>query len=179
MLADRAQGIDPAPVLAGGRERKQISREVTFSEDIADLGRLRSVLREHSERVGADLRARGKRARTVSLKLRWQDFTTLSRSQTLERPVQATSAILDVAFALFDEVVRVEGFHPVRLIGLGVTNFIEDVVQLELSEAASGVPRSGRGDTRRQEQIDRVLDALRERYGENSVGRGASNLPKP
>lgn len=179
MLADRAQGIDPAPVLAGGRERKQISREVTFSEDIADLGHLRSILREHAERVGADLRTRGKRARTVSLKLRWQDFTTLSRSQTLERPVQATSAILDVALALFDEVVRVEGFHPVRLIGLGVTNFIEDVVQLELIEAASGVPRSGRGDTRRQEQIDRVLDALRERYGENSVGRGASNLPKP
>lgn len=179
MLADRARGIDPAPVLAGGRERKQISREVTFGEDVTDLGQLRAVLREHAERVGSDLRARGKRARTVTLKLRWQDFTTLSRSQTLERPAQATSAILDAAAALLDEVVRIEGFHPVRLIGLGVTNLVEDVVQLELLAAVSGTPAVGRGDTRRQEQIDRVLDALRERYGENSVGRGASNLPKP
>lgn len=182
MLADRARGIDPAPVLAGRPERKQISREVTFGEDVADLGRLRAVLRDHAERVGGDLRAQGKRARTVTLKLRWQDFTTLSRSHTLERPAQATSAILDAALALLAEVVRVEGFHPVRLIGLGVTNLVEDVVQLELIEAASGGTPAGRGDTQRQERIDAVLDALRERYGDGSVRRGLnglSNLRKP
>lgn len=179
MLAGRARGVDPAPVLAGGRERKQISREVTFSEDVADIGRLRAVLREHAERVGGDLRARGKRARTVTLKLRWQDFTTLSRSWTLERPAQATGAILDAALALLDEAVRREGFHPVRLIGLGVTNLVEDVVQLELFEAASGGTPAGRGDIQRQERIDLVLDALRERYGEDSVRRGVSNLRKP
>ena len=179
MLADRARGIDPAPVLAGGRGRKQISREVTFGEDVADPGRLRAVLREHAERVGGDLRARGKRARTITLKLRWQDFTTLSRSQTLERPAQATSAILDAALALLDEVVRHEGFHPVRLIGLGVTNLVEDVVQLELLEAVSGRAPAGRADMQRQERIDRVLDALRERYGDDSVWRGTSNLRKP
>lgn len=177
MLADRARGIDPAPVLAGGRERKQISREVTFGEDIADLGSLRAVLREHAERVGGDLRAHGKRARTVTLKLRWQDFTTLSRSHTLGRPVQATSAILDSALALLDEVVQAEGFHPVRLIGLGVTNLVEDVVQLELLAAAGGI-MPGRGDAQRQERIDQVLDALRERYGEGSVRRGVPNLRK-
>ena len=183
MLADRARGIDPAPVLAGGRERKQISREVTFGEDIADLEYLRAVLRDHAERVGGDLRARGKRARTVTLKLRWQDFTTLSRSHTLGRPAQATSAILDAAEALLDEVVRAEGFHPVRLIGLGVTNLVEDVVQLELLAAVSdgGAP-PGRGDAVRQERIDAVLDALRERYGDASVRRGVTkvtNLRKP
>ncbi len=177
MLAERARGVDPAPVLAGGRERKQISREVTFGEDVADLGRLRAVLREHAERVGGDLRARGKRARTVTLKLRWQDFTTLSRSHTLERPAQATSAIFDAAVALLDDVVRAEGFHPVRLIGLGVTNLVEDVVQLELLAAASGTT-AGRGDEQRQERIDQVLDALRERYGDGSVRRGVPNLRK-
>jgi len=175
MLAERSRGIDPAPVLAGGRERKQISREVTFGEDVTDLTALREVLHEHAERVGADLRARDRRARTVTLKLRWQDFTTLSRSRTLERPAQATSAILDAANALLDEVVRAEGFHPVRLIGLGVTNLVEDVVQLELLEAATGtVVPVGRGDTQRQERIDAVLDALRERYGDASVRRGAT-----
>jgi DNA polymerase IV len=176
-LAERANGIDPAPVLAGGRERKQISREVTFSNDITDLDYLRAVLREHAERVGADLRSRGRRARTVSLKLRWQEFTTLSRSHTLERPAQSTSAILDAATALLDEIVRVEGFHPVRLIGLGVTNLVEDVVQLELLEAANGaLAPPGRGDSQRQERIDAVLDALRERYGDASVRRGASDV---
>ena len=173
MLAERAHGIDPTPVHAGGRERKQISREVTFGEDIADLEYLRGVLREHAERVGGDLRARGKRARTVSLKLRWQDFTTLTRSHTLDRPTQATRAITDTANALLDEIVRVEGFHPVRLIGLGVTNLVDDVVQLELLEAASGDPSASLGEEGRQERIDAVLDALRERYGSNSVRRGA------
>ncbi|MSQ29815.1 MAG: hypothetical protein EXR68_04930 [Dehalococcoidia bacterium] len=159
MLAERAQGIDPASVHAGGRERKQISREVTFGGDIADLEYLRGGLREHAERVGSDLRAHGKRARTVSLKLRWQDFTTLTRSHTLDRPAQATRATTDTANALLDEIVRAEGVHLVRLIGLGVTNLVDDVVQLELLEAASatgriqyvGVPSPlvGVGDIRR------------------------------
>ncbi len=175
-LAERARGIDPAPVHAGARERKQISREVTFGEDVADIEYLRAVLREHAERVGGDLRSRDKRARTVTLKLRWQDFTTLSRSHTLERPAQATSAILDAGMALLDEIVQREGFHPVRLIGLGVTNLVEDVVQLELLEAVNGTPQPARADTQRQERIDAVLDALRERYGDGSVRRGPSNV---
>lgn len=172
MLADRARGLDPTPVLAGGRERKQISREVTFLDDVTDLDDLRAVLRDHAERVGVDLRARGKRARTVSLKVRWQDFTTLSRSRTLDRPVQATASIYDAARTLLDEVVAAEGFRPVRLIGLGVTNIVDDVVQLDLIDAARDAAPPGRGDERRQERIDGVLDALRERFGDRSVRRG-------
>jgi DNA polymerase IV len=169
-LWERARGIDPAPVVAGGRPQRQISREVTSHEDVTDRADLHRVLARHAERVGADLRRSGKRARTVILKLRWSDFTTLARSHTLDRPVQATPPILDAAGALLDEILRTEmrgdGVRPVRLIGLGVTNLVEDAIQLSLDE-----DRSGRG-VLRDERIDHTLDALRTRFGDGAVVRG-------
>src|SRR5690606_37822393 len=106
-LADRVLGIDHAPVRGDGRDHKQISRESTFGEDITDLAELRNVLQRHAERVGSDLRARNRRARTVTLKLRWTDFTTFTRSHTLQRPFQSTPTILAAAQALLDETIRV------------------------------------------------------------------------
>jgi len=168
-LADRARGVDHAPVRAGGREQKQISRESTFGADITDIAELRRVLQRHAERVGTDLRAHGKRARTVNLKLRWLDFTTLSRSRTLDRPFQATHVILETARELLDETVAVEGFHPVRLIGLGVTNLVDDAMQLGLGDVA---PAGGTPEVLRDERLDHVLDDLRSRFGDRSVTRG-------
>ena len=172
-LADRARGIDPAPVIGGGRAHRQISRENTFLEDLTDLEEMRRVIRRHADRVGADLRRQGKRARTVSLKVRWPDFTTYSRSVTVERPVQATGDIATPAIELLDEVFRTEGRHPVRLIGVAVTNLVDDEMQLSLDDfdqapgQADGAPR-----VLRQEALDRTIDELRSRFGDGSVSRG-------
>ncbi len=168
-LASRARGIDHAPVRAGGREQKQISREVTFMTDVEDIAELKRVLQRLGERVGVDLRAHGKRARTVTLKLRWLDFTTLSRSRTLDRPFQASHQIVETGHALLDETVRTEGFDPVRLIGVGVTNLVEDAMQLGLDDlvAADATP-----EVLRDERLDHVLDDLRTRFGDRSVRRG-------
>jgi DNA polymerase-4 len=167
MLADRSRGIDPAPVHGGAHRQRQISREVTFGEDVHDIDELRRVLARHAERVGADLRQQRRRARTVSLKVRWSDFTTVARSHTLDRPFQATPIIHAAAAALLDEVIRTEGMRPVRLIGLGVTNLVEDAVQLDLEDALTG------GGILRDEQLDRALDGIRDRFGDGSVRRGA------
>jgi len=166
-LHERAHGIDPTPVEGGGRVNRSISREVTFGVDVTDPAELRRVLARHAERVGADLRHQGKRARTVTLKLRWNDFTTLSRSRTLERPVRATSALVEAGEAMLDELIRREGLRPVRLIGLGVTNLTDDALQLDLDEA------SAPGGPRRDERLDEALDELRGRYGQSAVRRGA------
>lgn len=168
-LAERARGIDPSVVVAGGRAHRQISRENTFGEDVTDLDELRRVIRRHSDRVGSDLRRQGKRARTVSLKVRWPDFTTLARSSTLDRPVQATSDIANAALELLDEVFRTEGQHPVRLVGVAVTNLVDDEMQLTLDDLdrPSGSPR-----VLRDEELDRTIDALRQRFGDGSVTRG-------
>ncbi len=161
-LHDRARGVDPTPVVGGPREAKSISREVTFGEDVVDRLRLRAVLRSHAERVGTDLRAAGRRARTVTLKLRWSDFTTFARSRTVERPVQSTAELHHEASLLLDELVAQVGEQPVRLVGLGVTNLQEDVVQLGFEDAP----------VLQQEAVDHTLDGLRERFGLEVVRRG-------
>ncbi|MDA0271336.1 MAG: DNA polymerase IV [Chloroflexi bacterium] len=168
-LTERARGIDHAPVRGDGREQKQISRETTFMEDLTDLVEIRRVLHRLTERVGSDLRSHGRRARTVTLKLRWTDFTTLSRSRTLERPAQATPPILEAARALLDEAIRTEGLRPVRLIGVGVTNLVEDAMQLGLADLAGA---DGTPSVLRDERLDHVIDDLRSRFGDRSVTRG-------
>ena len=162
LLADRARGIDPAPVSDGGRGAKSISREVTFEEDVSDLDELRRTLRAHAERVGADLRGQGRRARTVTLKLRWSDFTTLTRSRTVAQPVQLTDELSGLGVALLDELLARERMRPVRLIGLGASNLVEDAVQLGFDDGAA----------RRAANVDRALDEIRGRYGGESVRRG-------
>jgi len=166
VLSARARGVDPTPVEGGGRPHRSISREVTFGADVTDAAELRRVLARHAERVGADLRAAGKRARTVTLKLRWYDFTTLTRHRTLERPVRATVALTEAGEALLDDVLRTEGFRPVRLIGLGVTNLADDVVQLGLDDVTPS------GGVLRDERLDETLDGIRGRFGRGSVRRG-------
>ena len=161
LLHDRSRGIDPTPVRAGGRAAKSISREVTFHEDVTDPQSLRRTLGRHSERVASDLRRAGRRARTVTLKLRWSDFTTLTRSRTVERPLQTAAALMDVGRELLDELLRREGMRPVRLIGLGASKLVEDAVQLGFEEFES---EHGAGP--RDQRLNRALDDIRERFGE-------------
>ena len=191
-ISERARGADPTPVNGAGRVARSISREVTFLEDVTDAEELRRVLARHAERVGADLRQQGRRARTATLKLRWSDFTTLTRSHTLERPVQSTAAILEAGRTLLDATLaesgqprRGAGMRPIRLIGLGVTNLVEDALQLDFLDVA----RAGAGDAAggagsaigaargpagvlRDEELDRTLDSLRARFGSSVVTRG-------
>lgn len=171
MLSERARGLDPTPVNGGGRVSRSISRESTFGEDVTDEAELRRVLARHAERVGTDLRESGRRARTVTLKLRWSDFTTLTRAHTLDRPMQSTAAILEAGQALLDATIAAEGMRPVRLVGLGVTNLVEDAVQLDFFDAApAGAP--GPAGVLRDEELDRTLDGIRARFGTSAVRRG-------
>jgi DNA polymerase-4 len=144
-----------------------MSREVTFNQDVTDIAALRRTLRRHAERVGTDLRRAGRRCRTVTLKVRWSDFTTLTRSHTLERPAQSTAALAAAGEALLDQLLRTERMRPVRLIGLGATNLADDITQLSFDEL-----RPDETETRRQERLDRALDDLHDRFGSESVNRG-------
>ena len=181
VLAEHARGVDATPVNGNGRVQRSISREVTFGEDIEDVRELEHVLVRHAERVGTDLRETGKRARTVTLKLRWHDFITLTRAHTLDRPAHATDVIAAAGRALLAETLAAEGMRPVRLIGLGVTNLVEDAMQLELGDllpAFDGGELSegatAPGGVLRAEDLDRALDEIRARFGVGSVTRGAS-----
>ena len=169
VMHDRAHGLDPSPVHGGRRAARSVSREMTFGADVLDRAELRRVLARHAERVGGDLRGAGRRARTVTLKLRWNDFRTVTRSHTLERPTHATRTLATAGAELLDGVLAQQGRRRVRLIGLAASNLVGNELQLRFDDSPAG--RELRGAAR-EEQLDRTLDAIRGRHGDAAVTRG-------
>ncbi len=125
-----ANGIDDSQVLPPG-EAKSISRETTFGEDTRDIAFLKATLWHQSEKVGADLRQRGKQARCITLKLRHADFTTITRSHTLRENASTDQAIFETGAALLEQALTIER-QSVRLIGIGVSNLVEPSQQATL-----------------------------------------------
>ncbi|TNE87568.1 MAG: DNA polymerase IV [Deltaproteobacteria bacterium] len=115
-----SRGEDPRRVRR--REgRKSRGAERTFSEDIDDVELLGKRLRELAEGICDDMSARGERARTVVLKLRYADFTTITRSRTLPRPTNDGREVAQVAQALLADTDA--GLRAVRLIGVSMSGF--------------------------------------------------------
>lgn len=163
ILAERSLGIDDSPVLSERPPARSVSRECTFAEDIRNVTRLRAVLYAHAEAVGADLRRTGSRAGRVSLKLRFADFTTISRYTTLRQPTYADQLLYEAANGLLERVLTTDR-RPVRLIGLGAESLIGPEVQLSLVDSRLG----------RLERLAIQIDSLRSRYGHTCIRTGPS-----
>ena len=119
VLQRRAQGEDPTPVETD-RETKSVSAEETFAEDVGSRATLADELQRMASRVGQSLERYGLVGRTVTLKLRLADFTTLTRSTSRDNATAQPSAILADALRLLD--ANWEEGTNVRLIGVGVSN---------------------------------------------------------
>ncbi len=161
MLAERARGIDPTPVAFEREPVKSVSREGTYARDIDDRSVLRASLRGYAESVGAELRRLGRRARCVTLKLRYGDFTTITRSRTLQRPTYSDEEIYRTVATLLSQALSRDG-RAVRLIGLGASNLADDAVQLGLFE-----PRK-----LQLEELHSSIDRLRAKYGYRCLQTG-------
>ena len=159
-LHDRAFGIDPNGVEAGG-PAKSCSAENTFSEDTLDRRVLTKWLLAQSERVGEDLRRHGYKGRTVTLKVKYADFTQITRSRTLESRTDNTGLIFETGCELLDEL---ELRRAVRLIGLGVSNFEARPRQVRLFEEGARAAEA-------TSELDRAVDQVRERFGSGAVTR--------
>jgi DNA polymerase-4 len=157
-LWERAQGIDNAPVTIPGAPRS-VSREETFARDVAQRPALHLRIAELAGDVGARLRAGGWTARTVTLKLRYADFTTITRQQTLASATATDTTVRDAAVALLDTAWSGES---VRLLGVGVSG-LEDAPQLDLFAQPAN------------DRIDRTLDRLRQRFGQDAIRRGTGD----
>jgi len=155
-----AQGIDERKV-EPSPAAKSISRETTFIEDTLDRPFLRGVLGYLSERVGAELRRERKRARCVTLKLRYADFHTITRNRTLSQATDTDQDIFDIGVELMERALG-HRRQRVRLIGIGVSNLVGDGRQLSLLDSAR--ERLGR--------LDLVIDGIRNRYGFTAIQRG-------
>jgi len=155
LLHELARGRDDRPV-EPCRAPKSMGAEETFSRDTQDLNRLRRTLLHQSERVARELRADGYWGRTVTLKLRFADFQTLTRRVTGEA-TQDGIEIFKRAFGLLEQIDRV---LPVRLIGLSVSGLNRGVSD-QLSLFAS---RSAQRD-----RVARAADQLAKRFGEAAL----------
>lgn len=156
-----ARGIDSRPVVPD-QKAKSISEENTFGEDLSDPGQVRTVLLAHVEAVARRLRKNGLQARRITLKIRFGDFQTISRSETLNQPTNLTQPLWQSAATLFDHWAKT-AFQPVRLIGMGVGDFVRDDGQLDLFN-----------DLRKQKQqrLDTATDRITDRFGACSIRRG-------
>ena len=187
VLYDRGHGVDPREVEAY-QEPKSESAENTFPEDTCDREELKSWLLRQSERVGTSLRRMGFAGRTITLKVKYADFTSVTRARTLDAPTNITRVIYENAAELLDEL---NPTAKLRLIGVGVSHFGgkenpgPKAVQLSLlggpgDADGTGKPGpSGRAgaeeaalDAKKEAALDAALDTLRARFGKDAVTRG-------
>ena len=119
-LRRRARGIDARPVAPVPAERVSISCERTFERDVADVGELEAVGREMAGRVAALLRSRERAARTVTVKLRYADFSTVTRGQTVRAATDDEDVIWRTARALVSRALE-DRDGALRLMGVGVS----------------------------------------------------------
>jgi len=155
----RALGEDDRPVEPAS-EAKSISNETTFPENVSDVETLERALRELADEVGRRLRAEGVRARTVQLKLRWSDFTTLTRRATLPDATDDEGQIAGIAIQLMR--LELKEPRPVRLVGVGGQNLSRSPKQLDLLDRS----------VNRRDDLNLVADAVRAKFGAKKLRRG-------
>ncbi|MFA6584648.1 MAG: DNA polymerase IV, partial [Elusimicrobiaceae bacterium] len=158
-----ANGIDPRPVQAY-EGVKSVSNEHTFTEDTSDTDKIRATLSFLAERVSARMRRKQLKGVTVGLKIRFDDFTTLTRARTIETPTNFPETILAEITKLFSQFVPLP--RPVRLVGVRVANFRGEGKQLPLFEDA---------DAAKKEKVYKAVDEIRKKYGFGSMGRASSS----
>ena len=158
-LSRHAKGIDNRPVVTE-RETKSISQEVTFSVDVRDDKVLEKRIREQAARVAAQLREKELAGSTIKLKIRWPDFTTLTRQTTLGHRTDQEDEVAKAALKLMESVRKPN--QAVRLIGVGVSGLGQPIRQLGLWDT----------DRERSRKLQEVLDELQEKYGKNVIKRG-------
>lgn len=157
-LHSLANGHDPRPVTPV-REEKSLGAEGTFEQDVDDLDLIRRELLSLSHRTAARLRSHRLRARRVGLKLRWSDFTTISRSHTVGQPFSSGHDLYTHAHELLSQELPLPA--PVRLIGVRAEHLEDDDAAVQLSL-----------DGREEDwtAVETAMDRARERFGDLGLG---------
>jgi len=161
-LAGKAQGKDAGgwfdTEVAEHTDAKSISHEHTYNDDTATQEQLESTLMRLSEMVGRRLREAGFFARTLQLKLRYKDFSTITRAHSLSAATQLDIEIFEQIRTLFRKNWR-KGAE-VRLLGVQASSFEEQAEQIHLLESER---------QQRWKQALSAADRLRDKYGDSSV----------
>jgi DNA polymerase-4 len=166
-LAGKARGLDAGAWFDGEvgeeEEPKSISHEHTFDLDTADAELLEATLARLAEMVGRRLREHGLFARTVQLKLRYKDFTTLTRARTLDHATELDTELLEEARRLFR--ANWKRGAKVRLLGVQAASLERQAGQMSLLEEEKSA---------RWRKALSTVDRLRDKFGESAVGLGTA-----
>jgi DNA polymerase-4 len=164
-LAGKARGEDAGAWFEGEigdfGQAKSISHEHTYNQDTANLEQIESTLMRLSEMVGRRLREQGFHARTIQLKLRYKDFTTITRAHTLETPTQLDNEIYHQIHMLFHRNWR-KGAE-IRLLGVHASSFSEESAQGNLLESNA---------REKWQHALSAVDRVRDKFGESSITLG-------
>ena len=167
-IHDLAHGIDTRRV-SPRREEKSHGMERTFAEDIADREELKLFLLQFCEEVAFGLRGKGLRGKTITLKARYSDFKTVTRTKTLDYPTNLGPRIFAVARELLDRVKP----GPLRLIGIQVSA-LQDVRAPIQETLFNGHHDGGSRDdwvktSKKLERVTGGIDKLRRKFGKDAV----------
>lgn len=144
------------------RTRKSICREETFQNDTADKAQIQKILFELTEDVCNSLRKKKWMTKTITLKLRYSDFVTITRSQTLKEPANSDKIIFNTTAELFRNAYKRR--VSVRLIGIHLTNFYSSFEQENLFD----------GKEEKEKRMLQAIDTLRLKYGLEIVHYGVA-----
>jgi DNA polymerase IV len=161
-----AHNRDPRRVRRG-RRRRSIGTQSAFGRTRKTRGDLDALLVTLVDRVMRRLRAKDRGGRTVTLRLRFDDYSRATRSRTLPHPTAGTGAVLAAARALLDRAFPTIRRRGITLLGITVAN-LTDHAQLEL-------PLDRPPDA----ALDSAMDEIRERFGTNAIGRGSARPSSP
>jgi DNA polymerase-4 len=159
-----ANGIDDTPIIPyyEGIEAKSIGHEYTLSRDTSDKTYLASILLRLSERVAMRMRKEGYLCSTVTVKMRYADFNTITRQMKLAMLIEREDILFTTARRLFD--ANYSG-DPIRLLGVSASGLIKkeehDIYPIFSID-------------RRHSSFVRVIDSIKDRFGEDSIRRGGS-----
>lgn len=171
-LHDLAWGKDNRAVVAE-REAKSIGREETYARDLHDPQEIRSELVRLCDDVASRVRSADRAARTVSLKVRWTNFDTVTRSTTPGAPMATGPAMFQAVETMMSGLERTGG---VRLLGVSASGLCEPVEQLSLLDDIDG-----RGSTkdghRAWSPASVAIDAIRDRFGRGAITPASAVRP--
>jgi DNA polymerase-4 len=161
-LYELAKGMDNSPVVPY-REVKSISSEETLPSDTGDFIILKEKLISHAEKVAWRLRQEGLKGRTITLKIKFEDFSEISRSRTVALSTDSTKIISDCAIKqLKDYPLK----RKVRLIGVAVSNLEGGKEWSQISFFMEG------GKEEKERKTDEAMDEIRKRFGGKVIKRG-------
>ncbi|MCP4023949.1 MAG: DNA polymerase IV [Desulfobacteraceae bacterium] len=168
-LLELSNGLDTSKVETDSL-RKSISSETTLSNDTADNQTIRKYILAHCQRVGKDLRKKELFCSTISIKLKFSDFTQITRSKTLDTLICSSSAIFDTAISLFDNY---ELKKKVRLIGVGVSSLKDKDTPVQML-----IIQPSEKNMEQWESVDMAVDSISEKFGSDVVKKANLKYPK-